>query len=87
MHSHRPVRLLKERVMDVGHKWRSFAAERLPVLPTDFRTRMEEVSLVHALSVDELARRREAFMTMWREVLALVERDVGMAYEVFKDTA
>lgn len=85
-HFHDALFSLNDRLA-ADHKWRSFAAERLPVLPTDFRTRMEEVSLVHALSVDELARRREAFMTMWREVLALVERDVGMAYEVFKDTA
>jgi hypothetical protein len=68
------------------HKWRCFAAERLPVLPPGFRARMEEVTLVHALTGDDLARRREAFMTMWREVLPLVERDVGMAYEEFKDT-
>jgi len=25
-------------------------------------------------------------MAMWREMLPLVERDVGMAYEEFKDT-
>jgi hypothetical protein len=68
------------------HKWRSFSAERLSVLPSGFRARMEDVTLVLALTVDDLARRREAFMAMWRELLPLVERDVGMAYEEFKNT-
>ncbi len=84
-HFHDMLFSLNDRLV-ADHKWRSFAAERLPVQPADFRARMEEVTLVHALTVEDLARRREAFMAMWREMLPLVERDVGMAYDEFKDT-
>jgi len=66
-------------------KWRLFYAERLSVLPEDFCGRMAEVMRVRELDERELARRRESFMAMWRQMLPLVEREVGASYVEFKD--
>jgi hypothetical protein len=68
------------------HKWRYYCAERLPILPPDFGARMGSVMTLHSPDEDELKRRRDAFMEMWRGMLALVEKDVGMRWEEFKDT-
>jgi hypothetical protein len=67
-------------------KWRLFYAERLDVLPTDFHSRMTEVMKVRALDEEELKRRRDAFMAMWHELLPLIEKEVGMRFDEFKDT-
>ena len=67
-------------------KWRLFCAERLSVLPDDFSGGMAEVMRVRELDEHELARRRKVFMAMWRQMLPLVEREVGASYDEFKDT-
>lgn len=62
-------------------KWRYYCAEKLPLLPANFRERIQEVLLLNAVTVEEIQRRREAFLTMWREMAPIVEREVGMPYE------
>jgi hypothetical protein len=66
--------------------WRYYCAERLEVLPPGFGARMGDVMALHALDEDDLARRRDAFMGMWRDTLPLVEQGVGMRWDAFKDT-
>jgi hypothetical protein len=68
------------------HKWRYYYAERLKVLPSDFQLQMEKVVTLHASTEDEVKRRKAAFMGMWHQMLPLVEKEVMMNYEDFKDT-
>jgi hypothetical protein len=68
------------------HKWRAFYAEKLDILPTNFASKMEEVMLVHAFTKTELLRRKEAFMSMWKEILPRVEKHAGKKYDDFRDT-
>jgi hypothetical protein len=68
------------------HKWRLFYAQRLGILPEDFNRRMAEVMRARALDEDELARRQDAFMAMWHQMLPLVEKEVGMTYEEFRNS-
>lgn len=62
-------------------KWRYYCAERLARLPSGFAERIAEIMTLHALSVAELERRREAFMGMWREMQPIVEDEVGMSFD------
>ncbi len=59
-------------------KWRVYCVEQLPRLPERFRERLQEVMLLHSFSVEELERRKSAFMQMWREMLPVIEAEVGM---------
>jgi hypothetical protein len=68
------------------HKWRYYCAERLEILPPGFGVRMARVMELKALDEDDLKRRRDAFMGMWRDMLPLVEQDVGLRWDEFKDT-
>jgi hypothetical protein len=68
------------------HKWRYWYAERLEVLPSDFQPRIAEVMALNGSNADEVKRRRAAFMSMWREMLPLVEKEVMMNYEDFRNT-
>jgi hypothetical protein len=62
-------------------KWRYYCVEKLPRLPAHFQERLQETLLLHAFSVEEIERRKRAFMEMWREMLPIIEREVGMTYE------
>jgi hypothetical protein len=68
------------------HKWRSYYAERLSILPTDFTDCMKQVLVCNAITENELLRRRAAYMSMWNEMLPLVEEEVHSNYEEFKNT-
>ena len=68
------------------HKWRYYYAERLEVVPSDFGLRMRNVMELNAFTTEEIRRRQDDFMGMWRQMLPLVEKDVRMNYEDFKDT-
>lgn len=59
-------------------KWRIYCVKQLPRLPVRFRERLQEVMLLHAFTVEELERRKAAFMHMWREMLPVVETEVGL---------
>ncbi len=62
-------------------KWRYYCAEKLARLPTSFRERIQDIMILRSFSVEELARRKGAFMDMWREMLPLVEQEVQMSYD------
>ncbi|MBN1267541.1 MAG: hypothetical protein JXA25_18755 [Anaerolineales bacterium] len=62
-------------------KWRLFSVAQLEHLPTDFSQRIQDILIVQSITLDELARRREAFMVMWKEMKPLVEGDVGKTFE------
>jgi hypothetical protein len=64
-------------------KWRCYCAGQLPLLPPQFQQRMLEIMLLHAFSIAELERRRNAFMGMWNDLLPLVEQEVQMPYAEF----
>ena len=67
-------------------KWRSYCAERLVALPDKYKEHMIEVQIVKAITETDLNRRVQAFMIMWKQMATLVEREVGMKYEEFRDT-
>ncbi len=62
-------------------KWRYYCVEKLGRLPGRFQERIQEIMRLHAFSLEELARRREAFMQMWEEMRPVVEAEVGMTFE------
>ncbi len=64
-------------------KWRYYCAEQLPWLPSRFRERMQDVMLVKALSLEEIERRKQAFMPLWQEVLPLVEKELQIPFKEF----
>ncbi len=61
-------------------KWRLYCVERLDRLPANFPERVQEVLMLRDFSVQELDRRREAFMVLWQEMLPLVVGEVGLSY-------
>ena len=62
-------------------KWRYYCVERLPHLPTQFQARMQETMRLGAFTVAELERRKTAFMSMWQELLPVVEEAVQLSYD------
>ena len=61
-------------------KWQFYCAEQLPRLPTNFTERVREMMTLHAFTAEEVERRRSVFMRMWREMLPVVEGELGMSY-------
>jgi len=66
-------------------KWRYYCVEKLPQLPDCFQERIQEVLLLNALTVEEMERRRKAFMEIWRPMVPLVEQELNMPYDEFKE--
>ncbi len=66
-------------------KWRYYCVERLTQLPLNFHERIKEVLLLNAFTVEEIERRQRAFMEMWQQMVPLVEQEVKMPYDEFKD--
>ncbi|RJP52619.1 MAG: hypothetical protein C4583_06430 [Anaerolineaceae bacterium] len=62
-------------------KWRYFCAEKLERLPHNFRERIQDVMIVHSISVEELARRQKGFMEMWEEMKPIIEKEVKMTFD------
>jgi len=62
-------------------KWRYYCIEQLERLPNDFQARFKEAMLLHAFTIDELERRKRAFMEMWEELKPLAEEAVQMTFE------
>ncbi len=62
-------------------KWRFYCAGKLGRLPAHFQERIQEILLLREFSQAELERRKAAFMEMWRELLPIVEQEVGLSYE------
>jgi len=61
-------------------KWRYYCAEKLRRLPGHFQGHIKEILLLREFSQEELERRQTAFMEMWREMLPIVEQEVGLSY-------
>jgi len=61
-------------------KWRYYCTEKLERLPAHFRERFQEILLLREFTLEELGRRQAAFMEMWREMLPIVEQEVGLSY-------
>jgi hypothetical protein len=66
-------------------KWRYYCVERLTRLPQHFRESIQEVMLLNAFSVEEIERRKRAFMKMWQQMVPLVEQEVQMPYDEIKE--
>jgi hypothetical protein len=62
-------------------KWRFYCVEQLDRLPAHFRERIRETMLLQAFTVEELERRKNAFMEMWHEMQPVIEQEVQMSYE------
>jgi hypothetical protein len=62
-------------------KWRYYCVEKLKRLPSRFQERIQAIMLLRAFTVEELERRKAAFMEMWREMLPVIEAEVGMSFE------
>ena len=62
-------------------KWKYYCVEKLARLPAHFQERIQAAMLLQQFSVEELERRKGAFMQMWQEMLPIIEQVVGMPYE------
>ena len=62
-------------------KWRYYCVEQLERLPRDFRDRIRDVLIVHSLSLEELERRKTAFLEMWEEMRPVVEQETRLTYD------
>lgn len=62
-------------------KWRLYCVERLERLPSRFQERIREAMLLHAFTMEDVGRRKQAFMGMWDEMKPLVEAETGMTFE------
>ncbi len=61
-------------------KWRLYCAAQLERLPERFAERIQEVMLLRAFTVDELHRRRGAFLGLWEEMKPAAEAAAGMSF-------
>jgi hypothetical protein len=66
-------------------KWRYYCVEQLPRLPAHFQARLQQTMLLHEFSVEELERRKTAFMQMWHEMLPIIEQEVHLSYAEIND--
>jgi hypothetical protein len=62
-------------------KWRYYCAEKLMRLPGKFRERIQDTMTLHAFTLEELERRKAAFMEMWREMQPVVEKEAGLSFD------
>ena len=61
-------------------KWRYYCVEQLERLPRNFQERVKDTMILCSFSLEELERRRKAFMDMWEEMKPIIEREVQMSY-------
>jgi hypothetical protein len=62
-------------------KWRYYCVEQLKLLPHHFQDSIKETMNLHAFTMEEIERRRRAFMEMWREMQPIIEEIVHMTFE------
>ena len=62
-------------------KWRYYCVEKLERLPSNFHANIIKVMTTRSLSIEELDRRRIAFMEMWKETKPIIESETGMSFE------
>lgn len=68
------------------HKWLIHCAAGLASAPGGFREGLSETMRLGDVSERELERRRNAFLGLWRELLPMIEDEVKMKYEDFRDS-
>jgi len=66
-------------------KWRYNCVERLNCLPQHYRESIQEVMLLNAFTDEEIERRKGIFIGMWQQMVHLVEQEVQMPYNEFKE--
>jgi predicted nucleotidyltransferase len=62
-------------------KWRYYCVEKLPILPVNFPARLQEVMKLQDFTIEELTRRKTAFLALWEEMRPMVEKECGMTFE------
>ncbi len=62
-------------------KWRYYCVEQLERLPGNFQERLKDAMTLRSLTVDELERRKNAFMEMWQEMKPIIEEEVQMTFD------
>ena len=62
-------------------KWRYYCVEKLERLPHNFRERIKDTMILHSFTTEELERRQEAFMEIWREMKPIIEEEVQMSFD------
>lgn len=65
-------------------KWRVYLSRDLERLPNGFTDNLKQMMLIGAISLEELQRRREALKYLWRQMLPIAEKKVGMKFNEFK---
>ena len=59
-------------------KWRYYCVEKLEKLPAHFPSRIQDIMTIHSFTLEELDRRKTAFLDMWREVQPGVEQELSL---------
>lgn len=62
-------------------KWRYYCVEQLQRLPHNFQERIKDTMTLCSFTMDELERRRNAFMEMWQEMKPIVEEELHMTFD------
>lgn len=62
-------------------KWRYYCVEQLERLPDNFQEQIKDTMILHSFAVEELERRKRAFMKMWEEMKPIVEEEVQMSFD------
>lgn len=62
-------------------KWRYYCVEQLKQLPHNFQEWIKETMNLHAFTLEEIERRKKAFMEMWLEMQPIIEENVHMTFE------
>ena len=62
-------------------KWRYYCVEQLEQLPHNFEERFKDIMILNSFTIEELDRRKKAFMEMWREMQPTIEDEVQMTFE------
>ncbi|MCB8981663.1 MAG: hypothetical protein H6657_30005 [Ardenticatenaceae bacterium] len=62
-------------------KWRYFAIEQLKRLPSNFQARIKETMMLHGVTIEELDRRKAAFMSIWEEMKPIAEAEMQLTFD------
>jgi hypothetical protein len=66
-------------------KWRYYCVEQMEKLPRNFRKHIQDSMRLQSFSMDELDRRKKAFMEMWGEMKPIIEQEVQLTYQEMED--
>lgn len=71
--------------MPPDYKWRFFCSKQLENIPTTYEECMIETIKIEKMDLNDLTRRKNAFMKIWNQMLPSIETYLGMQYSEFKD--